>query len=353
MARKSISIALFSTLLATLGLALLGGCLAVPGEVPAQDRPRKATAWVDHLGRQVGGGNLIVDIPPGAVAEGDRIQVTIDQIIGAPDGHTGEVYLVGPVDYEFHKTVQLQYRYSAQQVIAVQDTGSLFLGSAQGLDWSAYAPQHHDLEARRLVAETRRLAVVGLVDASALGNSADLAGSDDDDNPVTGDQTGTADPADLIAPLRVELTWEGGSSDLDLHLLRGAGEAFGADDCYWANCRQDGDLDWTPSGPAGNPIMELDDVSGYGPETTRIDQPVDGSYGLAVHVYSINDDALPLRYQLRVLQGEQELVTLQATAAACGELLRLADLEVSDAGRQVRVVSLDASPVNGGNGPCQ
>ena len=122
---------------------------------------------------------------------------------------------------------------------------------------------------------------------------------------------------------------------------------------HWANCRQENALDWTPAGPAGNPLMELDDVSGYGPETTRIDQPVDGSYGIAVHVYSVNEDPVPLGYRVRVLQGEQELVTLEATAASCGELLRLAELEVSDGGRQIRVISLDEAPVNGGHGPCQ
>lgn len=69
------------------------------------------------------------------------------------------------------------------------------------------------------------------------------------------------------AALRVQLTWTSSpSSDLDLHLLRPAGVMFSDSDCYFGNCDVSGGLEWGATGVAGNPILDVDDTEGYGPE---------------------------------------------------------------------------------------
>jgi hypothetical protein len=103
--------------------------------------------------------------------------------------------------------------------------------------------------------------------------------------------------------LRVELAWdppgrscpmsEGAacdSSDVDLHLLRESGrsEPFGGiDDCHWLNCNASAGrlLSWGASGADDDPRLDLDDVTGHGPENININRPSARSYRVAVHYF--------------------------------------------------------------------
>ena len=77
--------------------------------------------------------------------------------------------------------------------------------------------------------------------------------------------TGCATPA-----FRAQLTWDTGpDSDIDLHLLRPGGVMNSSNDCYYSNC-QGSPLEWGAAGPAGDPILDVDDVFGYGPENIFI-----------------------------------------------------------------------------------
>jgi len=74
------------------------------------------------------------------------------------------------------------------------------------------------------------------------------------------------------AAFRVQLTWTSNpSSDLDLHLLRPTtGVMFSGTDCYFGNCKAENTsnlgLEWGATGAAGNPVLDVDDTEGYGPE---------------------------------------------------------------------------------------
>ena len=88
------------------------------------------------------------------------------------------------------------------------------------------------------------------------------------------------------AQLRVQLSWDTGpSSDIDLHLIRPNGTVESNNDCYYANCTFSG-LEWGASGPAGNPILDVDDTEGYGPENIVIGSGAEaGNYRVVVHNY--------------------------------------------------------------------
>ncbi len=103
--------------------------------------------------------------------------------------------------------------------------------------------------------------------------------------------------------LRVELVWDppGRScprnagaacdgSDVDLHLLRapGTGTVWRSDnDCYWFNCNASASrtLAWGAAGAADDPRLDIDDVTGHGPENVNITRPGTGPYRIGVHYF--------------------------------------------------------------------
>ena len=90
--------------------------------------------------------------------------------------------------------------------------------------------------------------------------------------------------------LWVELHWEN-PSDVDLYLLNTAlgnpnekGHWQSTASCFFANCRENMKaLDWG-EGPENRPILDVDDVSGIGPENINIQEAhIDALYAFGVH----------------------------------------------------------------------
>jgi hypothetical protein len=88
------------------------------------------------------------------------------------------------------------------------------------------------------------------------------------------------------AVFRAQLTWDTGpDSDIDLHLLRPGGIMDSSNDCFYGNC-QGTPLEWGAAGPAGDPILDVDDTNGYGPENIFIVSGAEaGEYRIVIHNY--------------------------------------------------------------------
>ena len=85
--------------------------------------------------------------------------------------------------------------------------------------------------------------------------------------------------------VHVELSWNTGNSDFDLHFVQyseGDYPMFTYDhDCCWCNPNPA----WGASGTSDDPSLSLDNRVGYGPEAVHIETPSEGTYGVFVHYF--------------------------------------------------------------------
>jgi len=81
----------------------------------------------------------------------------------------------------------------------------------------------------------------------------------------------------------VEVSWDN-DNDLDLHILDGGSALWSYGDANYCNMNPS----WGAAGGLDDPSLDADAIYGYGPETTTIDAPAAGSYGVRVHYYGLN-----------------------------------------------------------------
>jgi len=104
--------------------------------------------------------------------------------------------------------------------------------------------------------------------------------------------------------IHIELTWNTGDADMDLHLANRLpdepGENFflRGEDVNWCATSED----WGNAGdPVDDGILEQDTQDGYGPENISIYEPVEGEYLARVHYYdtdSFSESTATVRFYL-------------------------------------------------------
>ncbi|MCA9583154.1 MAG: hypothetical protein KC416_15250 [Myxococcales bacterium] len=87
--------------------------------------------------------------------------------------------------------------------------------------------------------------------------------------------------------LRVEMFWDTGRTDMDLHVLHEDAKGwFGDLDCHYMNCAPGMKLGWGGDARTDDPQLDLDNTKGFGPENINIKRPVPGTYRIGVHAFS-------------------------------------------------------------------
>lgn len=91
--------------------------------------------------------------------------------------------------------------------------------------------------------------------------------------------------------LMVQLTWSTADGDLDLHLARPGDVWCDAATCYGEACvAASPEWDGVPGMSDGDPRLDIDDASGFGPENITVDA-AEGTYRIGVELVSLGASA--------------------------------------------------------------
>jgi hypothetical protein len=140
----------------------------------------------------------------------------------------------------------------------------------------------------------------------------------------------------------VQLTWDSPANDVDLHVKKDPGTYCGDDSCYYGNCRAGGfgrpDFDGVgDANTAGDPVLDIDDLDGFGPENIVIAEPADGTYNIGVHMFTFDENTTATVKLFVDGDLEEELSQLLTVDDEYWEILRIdwssgsADITVIDA----------------------
>lgn len=135
--------------------------------------------------------------------------------------------------------------------------------------------------------------------------------------------------------IHVQLTWDHAYADMDLHLIRGRNGQFNSitDDCYYANCRRN-----PQGGPSllwgaeqESPILDVDDVDGFGPENITVAWPLDNTYQVGVHYFATHQGSMPVPCTVKIFVGSALMGTWSRTLAPSRVFWRVATIELPSA----------------------
>ncbi|HHO54213.1 MAG TPA: hypothetical protein ENK18_25920 [Deltaproteobacteria bacterium] len=129
--------------------------------------------------------------------------------------------------------------------------------------------------------------------------------------------------------LWVEMFWQRPDDDMDLHVVRGNGDLRTDQDCYYANCRLDG-LPWGPAGAVADPILDIDDIPGTGPENINIDAPEDIVYHVWVNDFPGSSRTEPNDVTVRIYLSGSLAYEQTKTISGEDDDVRFADVDWGD-----------------------
>ncbi len=177
--------------------------------------------------------------------------------------------------------------------------------------------------------------------------------------------TVTVEPTDS---LHIELVWFSDDSDVDLHYRAPNGSWWNRNHNKCRQADQGTDThfcvlnpDWGLNGEGdadgiaiNDPVLDVDNLEGYGPENINQEEPFDNSVGnpyrVGVHYFSdkgAGDVNARLRIYLSGALAFEETKTLQ-----CNEFWEVADIEVSNNGANMSITSLNGQSFQDTLGVC-
>lgn len=147
--------------------------------------------------------------------------------------------------------------------------------------------------------------------------------------------------------LHIQLTWSANSNDMDLHLGRGQDPDWcSVDDCYYANCTPGDSFnspDWDGGGYGpgeGDPSLDIDDLSGFGPENTNIETALNGSYIIGVDAFSLSQ---PTDVSVKIFVGGALVENIENHMDSSSQWWEVARIDVNGATTVVPLNTISTS----------
>ncbi|MCK5808710.1 hypothetical protein KAH37_06980 [bacterium] len=152
--------------------------------------------------------------------------------------------------------------------------------------------------------------------------------------------------------LRVKMVWNNPDADVDLHLIAPSGSyADPQTDCYFYNCapQYSGDRpDWGEVGvDKDDPGLDIDNITGMGPETAFVNKPANGVYKVIVHSYDLESG--PTKVVVKVYGHAIQIATqeqMMTRTNLCWDVydITVADDANGDGKKEITVTNLTDEP---------
>ncbi len=114
--------------------------------------------------------------------------------------------------------------------------------------------------------------------------------------------------------IKVVMSWDTNGTDVDLHLT----DSNGGDECYY----DEKNPNWgDPNSTEDDPVLDIDNTWGYGPETIILPKPKPGQYTVRVVYYTDNNDeeAIPSFVTVKVYENGVYKATFNHTLEDTGD----------------------------------
>lgn len=122
--------------------------------------------------------------------------------------------------------------------------------------------------------------------SSSVGGSSSSVGGDISSTGGSS-STGVSSSGIHRPSVHVQLTWDVAVGDLDAHLVRGDAQLCSSLDCFPQTCVGPQRVDWDGNGPTpGDPVADVDDTQGFGPENINVAAALEGEYDVGVFAYT-------------------------------------------------------------------
>jgi hypothetical protein len=286
---------------------------------------------------------------PSVVDSGTNVQITLKYFAapGSTDGGAGTLEIHGTDPQNQLATVSLTAGLNRAPIPVIAPLGNGAPGIVVTLDGSGSTDPDNDLPLtyQWTLVNKPLSATTTIANPTAAVTQMTLDSLLPGEYDVTLDVTDAAGAKDLqpakaiivaipAQKLLIEMFQDNPDTDLDLHFLRTNTSGIGAipDDCFYANQTPNWlDAGTTDAGAvdagADGPILYRDVLTGYGPEVTGYDNPINSTFRIAVVFFNDHLSATPAtKATVRIYEFGVEKAELSRVLQKQGDFWDVADL---------------------------